>query len=690
MAKSQQPAITMTTARAIGSGFIFYLSTDPATIVQVDFGDGIKVDKTIGVVSGTLTGSQTIKIYGTGITRFLCTYEQLTVLDVTKATTLSQLTCFQNELTTLDVTKNIVLTDLHCDSNRLSTLDISHNINLSDLSCRSNQIGTLDLTKNTALTRLDCNTNKIKALDVTSCAVLKYIDCEYNQLTFATLPLKNSTLTTYSYWPQKAISIPKNINLGNELDLSDQYSINGNTTVYTWYTEKGAVLVENTDYTITNGKTTFLKLPSDSVFCKMTNATFPDFASPYLLRTTRTKVLIVPKQPQTVTFNPLPDKYVTDPPFSITASASSNLPITYTSSDALVASISGTTVTIHKAGSITITATQIGDNTWEQATASQTLVINSQTPQNYSWAQQASGTTNHLWSVYFTDATTGYAVGSKGTIIKTTDGGTKWFSQTSGTDYQLTSVYFINSTTGWVVGTNCTILRTVNGGTTWTAQRSGLGNDHFFSVCFADTYTGYAVTQTGSIIKTMDGGVTWANQRSEMNPFLFSVYFNDANVVYAVGGCGSAGSTPYAMKVLKTTNGGSTWSLLTNGIADGVLRSVRFINSDLGYAVGSKSSGLSAILKTADGGTTWTSQTLPNTYCLRSVCFTDANTWFCSGDAGITIQTSDGGITWLDISEPNAMKDKQGLYSIYFVNSKLGWVVGSNGTILKYSGTSNP
>jgi photosystem II stability/assembly factor-like uncharacterized protein len=34
---------------------------------------------------------------------------------------------------------------------------------------------------------------------------------------------------------------------------------------------------------------------------------------------------------------------------------------------------------------------------------------------------------NHdLYSIHFTDATTGYAVGDNGTIIKTTNGGADW------------------------------------------------------------------------------------------------------------------------------------------------------------------------------------------------------------------------------------------------------------------------
>ena len=80
---------------------------------------------------------------------------------------------------------------------------------------------------------------------------------------------------------------------------------------------------------------------------------------------------------QTITFNPLPTKTYSDAPFSLTATASSGLPVTYTSSDANVATVSGNIVTILKAGSVTITASQGGNaNYLAAADVQQTLTVN--------------------------------------------------------------------------------------------------------------------------------------------------------------------------------------------------------------------------------------------------------------------------------------------------------------------------
>ena len=76
---------------------------------------------------------------------------------------------------------------------------------------------------------------------------------------------------------------------------------------------------------------------------------------------------------------------------------------------------------------------------------------------NHKWwnrtgSPQVSGTLNGLYSIYFTDANTGYVVGSEGIILKTTNGGTNWDTLSSGTSWDLTSVYFTDANTGYVVG----------------------------------------------------------------------------------------------------------------------------------------------------------------------------------------------------------------------------------------------
>ena len=83
------------------------------------------------------------------------------------------------------------------------------------------------------------------------------------------------------------------------------------------------------------------------------------------------KTLTVTKAPQTITFNALTDASLFDGSYALSgkATASSGLAVSYASSDATVASLSGTTLTLHKGGNTIITATQTGNDTYAAATA---------------------------------------------------------------------------------------------------------------------------------------------------------------------------------------------------------------------------------------------------------------------------------------------------------------------------------
>ncbi len=79
---------------------------------------------------------------------------------------------------------------------------------------------------------------------------------------------------------------------------------------------------------------------------------------------------------QTITFGSLATKTFGDEAFDLSASTTSDLAITYVSSDESVATISGSTVTIIGAGSTIITASQAGDGTYNPATdVEQTLTV---------------------------------------------------------------------------------------------------------------------------------------------------------------------------------------------------------------------------------------------------------------------------------------------------------------------------
>ncbi len=93
--------------------------------------------------------------------------------------------------------------------------------------------------------------------------------------------------------------------------------------------------------------------------------------------TSNDAVLTVNRLGQTITFALLPDKPADTAPFTLGATASSGLPVSYTSSNPAVATVNGNTVTVTGLGTTTITASQAGDATYLPATeVSQTLRVN--------------------------------------------------------------------------------------------------------------------------------------------------------------------------------------------------------------------------------------------------------------------------------------------------------------------------
>ena len=139
--------------------------------------------------------------------------------------------------------------------------------------------------------------------------------------------------------------------------------------------------------------------------------------------------------------------------------------------------------------------------------------------------------------------------------------------------------------------------------------------------------------------------------------------------------------------VLKTTDGGKTWSNLKGSIQDIQFQKVYFMDDNNGYAIGSDGTGrYSTVLKTSDGGTSWIDLLKLNNInftkdrAYNSLYFTDLNTGYVAGTNGIIIKTNDAGKSWV----PCETKTNDSLESLFFTNSNVGYVViGSSGNILK-------
>lgn len=296
------------------------------------------------------------------------------------------------------------------------------------------------------------------------------------------------------------------------------------------------------------------------------------------------------------------------------------------------------------------------------------------------WSQQANSNKSALLDVYFVNQDTGYVCGYNGTILKTVNGGTDWVAQISGVTDALNGIQFIDEKIGYASGgfkfsgTNYTLVKTTNGGDTWTnvpvaTSKSG-GGIWFLS---ADTgFCAYADTLYGEsvIAKTVNGGASW-DVVCTATGWVSFFYFTDSKNGYATVNNGS---------VLKTTDGGKTWTSL--GLGENLWGSgIYFFSKDTGF-VGGKTDGEAAIFKTVNAGVSW--EPIVSSNMIYRLSFADRGHGFAlsvdTTGAGKIIKSTDGGDTWLDETTP-----KSNLRGIYFLNSSLGYAVGDSGVILKYS-----
>ncbi len=296
-----------------------------------------------------------------------------------------------------------------------------------------------------------------------------------------------------------------------------------------------------------------------------------------------------------------------------------------------------------------------------------------------SWVQQTSGTTASLTDIYFLNTNTGFACGSGGVIVKTTNSGLNWVTLNTGTTSNLVKIKFFDANIGVAGGDK--IIKTTNGGSNWSlVYDTSFANDiHFLNqnewwLCSSSphvnkkTTNGGAVWQTfnstdvlqmclffinsttgwvtgkasiGSLVaqhinKTVNGGFNWSWQYTgnlfNNAGWFYDMYFIDVNTGFG------ALTESSNNKILKTTNSGANWFpvALTN-FPTGIF----FINTTYGWA----SCNFGKIMKTTDVGSNWVTEQTPVSTDLNSIYFTSNETGWTCGDGGIILKTTNGGIT---------------------------------------------
>jgi photosystem II stability/assembly factor-like uncharacterized protein len=285
----------------------------------------------------------------------------------------------------------------------------------------------------------------------------------------------------------------------------------------------------------------------------------------------------------------------------------------------------------------------------------------------------------------------------------------------------------------WIGGTRGDVLRTTNGGNTWVSVGGGaLGSATVSAVEALDPMKAFVSTysaSTGRIFRTTNAGASWSPVLSQSGVAIGGIQMKTALEGYAVG-------TPEGgkWKVYKTSNGGSSWDSLTTGpVEDSVTilginyygpffmrpRGVQLIGDTLwfgspsgivyrstnlgaAWSVGAAISYLTALhfnssssgiagsgidgvtSSTVNGGTSWDSAGVAWTRPITSISGSGTEFWATTG-SGIAYSNNNG-MSW-SFANPGYWGIFAPLNAVSFspVSSPLnGWAVGDTGMILHY------
>ncbi len=322
------------------------------------------------------------------------------------------------------------------------------------------------------------------------------------------------------------------------------------------------------------------------------------------------------------------------------------------------------------------------------------------------WTPLQSGVTATFRGVSAVSADVAWASGSRGTVLRTLDGGATWqnVSPPGVATLDFRDIEAIDARTAYVLsignGDASRILKTTDGGASWVTQFMSPDADAFFdAMAFWDVDHGIAFSDSANgqfrIITTADGGRTWRRvPLAALPPALDNEgAFAGSGTNIAVWGdrhvwigTGAAATS----RVLRSADRGETWAIADTPIPSGAswgIFSVAFRDALHGIVVGGDYSkvdlALDNVAMTDDGGVSW--HLAPGAGGFRSVVTylpdVAGPTLLALGPSGSDVSVDDGR-TWTPVPTP-----VQGLHTYSHARgTSVGWAAGGRGQIAKFTG----
>jgi len=264
-------------------------------------------------------------------------------------------------------------------------------------------------------------------------------------------------------------------------------------------------------------------------------------------------------------------------------------------------------------------------------------------------------------------------------------------------------IWFVSAQEGWAVNSDGKIIYTQNEGDKWVTVAS---DAQAVFRCMGMTPSGQgwvgALVPREKRLWHSKNGQDWAPFDDKLLPShpssICGICVVGEDVIYASG-------TQYPARpaaVMKSTNGGDSWSFVDMGAHADLLIDIYFIDEQNGWVVGGKGGDRyedlkPVVLRTDNGGATWTNKLkdsgikFPLGEWGWKIQFLDDQLGFISTEnfnAAAILKTLDGGETWerIVVDDPRGNKNLEG---IGFLNEQIGWVGGWGGPFPRPPGYSS-
>jgi photosystem II stability/assembly factor-like uncharacterized protein len=239
------------------------------------------------------------------------------------------------------------------------------------------------------------------------------------------------------------------------------------------------------------------------------------------------------------------------------------------------------------------------------------------------WVQARVPTRSMLNAVAAVDAKRAWAVGHDSVIVHTSDGGTTWERQHWAPEdaSPLFDVWFEDANHGIAVGAYAYFLETRDAGKTWELRTVDEEERHWFSIAEGPDGTLFVAAEMGIVFRSEDKGETWAPLDTPYKGSFFGAALLKDGTLLVFGLRG---------RVYRSTDRGRTWEQINVDTTAGLQTGLQLKDGTLVIA------GLSGtMLLSKDGGKTFRAANRPDRLGISSMIELGSDGLLLIGDGGI-------------------------------------------------------